>query len=341
MRLDADDGRANFLEALVKRISAHRSELPDSPVGHELADILGHSQAALERLGNGGRILLTLPHASPNVFFPRARVGWHAAELQGTESDTIHLRVVLTHTNFSDLGWRPYAWWILDQEANLRRVSMFTRNKKQSHATIASQNGCSTFPDMLTGHDRRAARMAALATDRAWCYINLMASIERSCGFSATSRTIYVRLEWLVEAALEVAGDLTSTGVWMRALLELADGARVIGAGGRLRAATSGETPFVYSNAINLAVLAALPSAEVLGGKKMESYWPEVQARIGQAARNSKSPAPLLKRLLVPEQAREEGAPPSPRLRRQLSEAGIQYSQGMALSLHGSLNQTI
>lgn len=38
---------------------------------------------------------------------------------------------------------------------------------------------------------------------------------------------------------------------------------------------------------MNLAVLAALPSAEVLGGKKMESYWPEVQARIGLAARTA------------------------------------------------------
>ena len=47
------------------------------------------------------------------------------------------------------------------------------------------------------------------------------------------------------------------------------------------------EKPFVYSNPANLAILAALPSAEVLGGVKMASYWSEVERLIDLAAKRS------------------------------------------------------
>ena len=253
----------------------------------------------------------------------------------------MHLRVVLTHTNFSDLGWRPYAWWVVNREGRLERVSIFTRNKKQKHVVVASQPAYTSFPTLLTSHDEAAARFAAMGQDRAWCYINLMASIERACGFSQPARTIYAPLDWLVASALTVSENetATETGRWLKGLLEISDGARVIGSGGILREAVRNEKPFVYSNPANLAILAALPSAEVLGGVKMASYWSEVERLIDLAAKRSGAPKPYLKRLQVSDEELETRTPPTPELSRQLHEAGVPFSQGMALSLHGQLTK--
>ena len=56
---------------------------------------------------------------------------------------------------------------------------------------MASQPAYTSFPTLLTSHDEvLPVRFAAMGQDRAWCYINLMASIERACGFSQPARTI-------------------------------------------------------------------------------------------------------------------------------------------------------
>ncbi|MFI2370229.1 hypothetical protein [Streptomyces sp. NPDC018833] len=304
--------------------------------------LLGLDDDGLGAFEKAQRVVVSLPHASPNIFFPRVGVSWYVRHLQGADESAFHLRVVLTHVNFSDLGWRPYAWWFLDEDAKLTRETLFTRNKKSKHVVVASRGPMRTVPERAVLADRDAAELARHGADRAASYMLLMAAVERSAGLGVKGRTLYVPLDLVVAYFRESylrSSQGSEEGVearWLKALLDARVGARRLAGTGRLEHTESVSEAFVFDNSSNIALLSLLSCSEVVGGAKMAGYWDEIGERIAEANRTSRAQiaGPRLARLpdVTPY---ERLIPPSPQLARALEKAGIPYSQGMAASEHG------
>jgi hypothetical protein len=309
--------------------------------------LLGLDDAALDHWATAAAPLVSLPHASPNVFFPRALVGWFASKLmRGT--DQHHIRIALTHVNFSDLGWRPYAWWYLDQAGTLRCHRVFSRNKKRKHVVVASQPALGAQPEGMAGADRRAAQAAAMGADLAASYQLITAVTERAAGLAPAGRTTYLPLTALVSFARELAAERSlpgsggsdggtggsgGAGAWCSALLDGARGRRV-GADGALRDCPARDAD-VFDNYSNLAALCLLGRTCVLGGKKMAGYWPEVRAVIGRYGQSAPGDMTEPEVLVVPEAEGPGPVSPSPAVTAQLAEQGVPYSQAMAVAEHG------
>jgi hypothetical protein len=314
---------------------------PSATVAQGLA-ALGLDDAGLGALAGAPRTTVTLPHASPNVFFPRAGVAWYARSLQAGDPERLHLRVVLTHVNFSDLGWRPYAWWHLDGDGALARASLFTRNKKRKHVVIAGQGPLEEVPATTVGADRAAAELACHAADRALSYMLIMATVERAAGLAVPGRTCYLPLTLLLRFFRERATVPDDRGGWLAALLAARSGARAIDASGELADVDDLDAATVFDNATNIALLSALGPEGVVGGAKMEAYWPDVEQRVAQArSRSGVAIAPATVARLPDGIDLAAVVPPSPALDAALDEAGIEHAQGLALSEHGAFAESL
>jgi hypothetical protein len=292
-----------------------------------LKQLLGWDAMTISRFINASRLIVTLPHASPNVFFPRVAASWYAHHLQYVDEQVFHLRVVLSHTNFSDIGWRPYAWWYLDREQRIKKMSLFTRNKKKKHTTVISQPPLAEVSlTNLDEQQRFAYSMATQCVNRAWSYVAMMASTERAAGLSLAHRTLYITLDQLLVAVTTQAEPELSS------LLQRSS-ARVLGPCGELQPAKRGQPPLVYDNATNIALISALGPQGIVGGRKMLNYWPEVEAREQRILMRGYEP---MKVLLIPDEHNiAEQVSPSRDVNQQLAQLGIPYSQGLALSEHG------
>jgi hypothetical protein len=302
-------------------------------------ELLGLDDATLAGWDGARTVLVTLPHASPNVFHPRTRVAWAAGHVQRIDAGTHHLRLVLTHTNFSDMGWRPYCWWYLDGAQRVRELRLFSRNKKRKHAVVRSQPPMrEDAPDLLPV-DSQAAHHAAAGANLAVSAMLVMASVERAAGMSLPGRTTYLPLEVLIDLARALAlepGDAPAHR-WCRALMGVA-GRRVDESGNLVDCA--GVRAEVFDNLNNLAALSLLadPSVTgaeliVAGGAKMAGYWPDVVAVRRSRDGGDALPDPRL--LLVPEVDASRLPAPGPGVAAQLSAMGIEYSQGMSVTQHG------
>lgn len=291
---------------------------------------LGLDDAGLAAWAGAERVVTTLPHASPNVFFPRVGVAWYARHLQQEDAELHHVRFALTHVNFSDLGWRPYAWWHLDAGGRLQRSTLFTRNKKRKHVVVASQATLRAVPESMIGVDAAAAELARSGTNLAHSYLLAMAAVERAAGLALPGRTVYLPLSLLVAFAR------SSGAPWLRELVGSATGRR-LGDDGLLYAVADSRTADVLDNDSNLALLAALGEQGVVGGAKMEAYWPQVLARgrRASAASGVRLPAPALVKLPAGVDYAAHVAP-SATLAAALDAAGIGYSQGLAVGEHGA-----
>ncbi|MFF4183039.1 hypothetical protein ACFYZ9_07605 [Streptomyces sp. NPDC001691] len=342
MVFDARESRGAFVAWLR---SARDALVADEGKGRALR-ALGLDDAGLDAFTDARRVVVSLPHASPNVFFPRVGVSWYVRHLQRADPSAFHLRVALTHVNFSDLGWRPYAWWFLDQRGALARETLFTRNKKAKHVVVAGQPPLSEVPSRAVGADREAARLALHGTDRALSHLLLMSAVERAAGLTVPGRTLYLPLDLLVAffrdglagadpAATRAGSD--ASGGWAAALFGLRTRARRLDATGRLVDCDSAGEAFVLDNSSNIALLSLLGCAGVVGGAKMAGYWGEIEERVERAGRLSGVPVPLPELLRLPDGvAYEDVVRPSPGLAAELAAAGIGYSQGMAVAEHGS-----
>jgi hypothetical protein len=308
----------------------------------EALTALGLDDDGLHALQTARQVVVSLPHASPNVFFPRAGVSWYARHLQRADPSVLHLRVVLTHVNFSDLGWRPYAWWFLDKDSRLTRETLFTRNKKAKHVTVASQGPMLDIPDRAHHTDRSAAELALLGTNRAISYMLLMSTVERAAGLTVPGRTVYVPLDLLVAFFCERHRDATAGeyGRWLSDLLDLRTATRRLTDTGTLEPGTLADA-FVLDNTSNLALLSLLGCTGVVGGAKMAAYWSDITDRLTSAGRSSGLP------VAAPELLRLPGGidyldlvRPSPDVAADLEAAGIAYSQGMAVAEHGDFADT-
>lgn len=245
--------------------------------GAEALRALGLDDAGLDAFARAPRVLVSLPHASPNVFFPRVGVSWYVRHLQRADPSAFHLRVALTHVNFSDLGWRPYAWWFLDRDGALARETLFTRDKKAKHVAVAGRPPMRGVPERAVGADREAASLALRGADRALSYLLLMSAVERAAGLAVPGRTLYLPLDLLV------AYFRGGPGGWPAALFGLRTGARRLDGTGRLVECERAEEAFVLDNSSNIALLSALGCAGVVGGAKMAGYWGEIEERVAGA----------------------------------------------------------
>ncbi|MFB7664059.1 hypothetical protein ACFC1R_08945 [Kitasatospora sp. NPDC056138] len=310
----------------------------------ESLEILGLDDRSLARFATAENVLVSLPHASPNVFFPRVGVSWYVRHLQQADDSAFHLRVVLTHVNFSDLGWRPYAWWYLDTEGALRRETLFTRNKKAKHVVVASQGPLQSVPNSAGNVDRKAARLAKSGINRAISYMLLMATVEESAGLSVSGSTLYVPLNLVVEFFRDrrLGPGSDSHQRWADALLESSPQARSLSPSGELAASEAPGTAFVLDNSSNIALLSLLSCTGIVGGAKMAGYWHEVGDRVTAADRAAAIAVALPSLVRLPDGIDYlRPVPPSPRLARELEAAGIGYSQGMALAEHGRFAERI
>lgn len=291
-----------------------------------LQNLFGWDLATINNFLSASRLIVTLPHASPNVFFPRVAASWYAHHLQRCDEQAFHLRVVLSHTNFSDLGWRPYAWWYLNNRQQIRKMSLFTRNKKKRHVTVISQPPLSelSLPDMQP-HQLTAHSMATQCVNRAWSYVALMASTERMAGLSLAQRTMYITLDQLLDSVSRTAA------LGLSSLLRHTS-ARTLSPNGELRPVIPGDSPLVYDNEMNIALISTLGTDGIVGGRKMLNYWSGV-ATCERALATGYRPMEVL---LIPEDHQiAEKIMPSQGISNQLVQLGIPYSQELALSEHG------
>lgn len=313
-------------------LRTRRHELVAGPHAPAALALLGLDDAALSAWIAAPRQAISLPHASPNVFFPRVGVSWYVRHLQERDPGLAHLRVPLTHVNFSDLGWRPYAWWYVDTRGELRRATQFTRSKKRKHVIVASQGPLAALPRRARELDLAAARLARCGTDLAISYVLLTAVVERAAGLTTSGPTTYVPLPLLVEYARMRRAD-TPNLRWVSGLLAASPG-RTIAPDGTL--APASDVPYVLDNPGNIALLAMLGEGEVIGGAKMTSYWPDVEKRVADAGERSGVviPPPAPRRL--PEVDYASAVAPAPELAVELAATGIAYSQGLAVAEHGA-----
>jgi hypothetical protein len=327
----AVNSRSDFIGWLRRR----RGGLVGGPDRDVALSMLGLDDAHLGRWEAGCAQVTSLPHASPNVFFPRVGVAWFARHLQERDPQLLHLRVTLTHVNFSDLGWRPYAWWYVDNDKILRRSTQFTRNKKAKHVVVASQGPLAAVPASTCGVQAEAARLATQASDRSISYMLIMAAEERAAGLAVADRTVYLPLSLLVEYATTLA-DATHARAdarWLAALLASASGRR-IAPDGRLAAVEDTRYASVLDNTSNIALLSLLGGQQVIGGAKMAAYWHGVEARCRQAGGDSGVHPATPEMARLPEVKYDAHVAASGPLAAQLAAAEVGYSQGMALVEH-------
>lgn len=283
---------------------------------------LGWDEKTLRNWERSSRALVSTPHASPNVFGQRMRIAWAASAVQRRDSDLHHVRVVLTHTNLSDLGWRPYAWWTLDETGRVNVARIRSRNKKEKHRPIYNLPSLDVKIEGLTPVDSLGARRARLGVNLASSYMLLMATVEAAAGFTHLGRTTYLPLD----TVLEYVRDQCSVVPGFGNLLAGATG-RGLDSGRTLTAVASSEA-LVYDNATNIAALAALGSVVMLGGSKMMGYWQGVEA----ASQRLGSRWQRVRPFLVPELECSFVEARSPTVQSRLRELGVEYSQGMAVT---------
>ncbi|MDE1481701.1 hypothetical protein KKI95_01965 [Xenorhabdus bovienii] len=308
--------------------------LPDT-LSHHVWSLLGWNTIVFERFLHAKKIFVTLPHASPNIFFPRAGVSKFVTDKQKEDNDIFHLRVVLTHTNFSDLGWRPYAWWYLDEEGILTKQSIFSRNKKKKHYIVASQSPLlpdkQSYPYFLN----QGVQLAQYASNLSLSYIVLQAFQEQLSGFSLSNRTLYLPLDALVALMQTLAREEPKVHPWLLNLLIHAQN-RVLNEH-QLEFTHQWENAYVYDNYTNISLLFPLAPTAVVGGVKMQRYWSHIVDNVTSI--NEKIATPyLIPQCLVFPQRKEYLLPyiPKQETLRQIQAADIEYSLAMAIVEHQS-----
>ncbi|SBS39137.1 hypothetical protein MSP8887_03676 [Marinomonas spartinae] len=314
------------------RINIVKQALLLNGKNNKLQQLFGLDSKTVEQFLTASRLIVTLPHASPNIFFPKVSASWYARHLQKYDDSVFHLRVVLSHNNFGDLGWRPYAWWYLDKNKIVRKASLFTRNKKKKHVTVLSQPPIEKIDAIdMSEFDRSLSFLASGCINRAWSYITIMASIERAAGLSLENKTLYITFDQLIMAIRQCKESSITQKI--NQFLSTRQ-ARCLSSSGELQPCDySSNSTILYDNPTNIALLSILGVEGVVGGQKMKNYWPEV-AFCEEALGTQKSP---MRVLLIPEGNQiSQRVGPSSDILNQLSEHGIPYSQGIALSEHGS-----
>lgn len=294
--------------------------------------LLGHDDETLHRYLRSDTVIATTPHASANIFFPRADTSVQAARM-ARDNDGFQVRAVLTHTTLSDLRWRPYAWWVISEKSELSKITFESRNKARKHVAVHAcgptdpQQGLQLVPEIY----REAWLLAGSARCLSWSLMLLAAKQERLSGTADAGHTLYVPLQWISELAgawlLRDGGAGPGTGDLLRAR-----GRRLDLATGQLVAVCSGEESFVYDNATNLTML-GLFTHLLVGSEKMAGYWPTLSTDAAPGIADTIE-APVF-HMKSPETL-ADAYPPPPLLAEQLTAAGICYSLGMARSLFGS-----
>ncbi|MBD2815773.1 hypothetical protein ID850_13580 [Xenorhabdus sp. Flor] len=325
-----------YRQLMVSQINVQKREffptLPDI-FSSCIWSLLGWNTITLDNFLHAKKILVTLPHASPNIFFLRAGVSKFVTEKQKEDDDYFHLRVILTHTNFSDLGWRPYAWWYLNEAGILTKQSLFSRNKKKKHYIIASQPPLllnkQPYPHFL----EKGIQLAQYTNNLALSYIVLQAWQEQLSGFSLANRTLYVPLDTLILLMQTLAKQQPKEHPWLLNLLIHAQSRAF--SDHQLEYIHQWENAYIYDNYTNISLLFLLAPIAIVGGAKMQRYWSHIVDNITSFNEKITIPCPIPQCVVFP-QRQEYLLPylPNPGTLYQLQKADIEYSLAMAISEH-------
>ncbi|MDC9604102.1 hypothetical protein [Xenorhabdus griffiniae] len=321
---------------VISRINDQKTLLfPTLPntLSHYVWSLLGWNKITLRRFLCAKKIFVTLPHASPNIFFPRAGVSKFVTDKQKEDYEIFHLRVVLTHTNFSDLGWRPYAWWYLNEEGILIKKSIFSRNKKKKHYIIASQSPLLLDKQCYPHFLEQGAQLAQCADNLALSYLILQAFQEQLSGFTLADRTLYLPLDILILLMQTLARQQPDVHPWLLNLLTHAQSRKLNEY--QLENTHRWENAYIYDNYTNISLLFPLAPTAIVGGIKMQRYWSDIIDNAIRMNEKSTISCPIPQCLTFP-QRQEYLLPylPKQETLRQIQASDVEYSLAMAITEH-------
>ncbi|WP_370606410.1 hypothetical protein [Pantoea ananatis] len=296
-------------------------------------ETLGVTPSAINEFITSEDIYITLPHASMNVFFPRAGVSRYVYDLQNSNKNAFHLRFFLTHTNFSDLNWRPYAWWF-NNGGKIDKLTFFTRNKKKKHNIVYSlkpNEMHSASVDRRLRHDfDTSMKFKRISLS----FIYMTAVQEVNSGFAHKGRTLYLPLDAFVAFIINQAKNDVISFNFLEAFLSQAQCRRLNGE--ELTFTSEWRDAFIFDNFTNIALLNFFQPAAFVGGEKMDNYWHQVIEKWKMALPNQSEVEFALPTNLVMPAVQEYIYPykPSSDIAEQLIKNNIPYSLTMAIQEH-------
>lgn len=286
---------------------------------------LGVDQISLAHLSESDTIYVTLPHSSPNIFGKRNLPAVSASEFTAKESSAHHLRIFLTHNNFSDLGWRPYSMWYITNDRKVDEFRYVTRGKKYKHRCVESLKYI-PFDDIdksLGPTELEIEEFRRLGMNMAASFICGVAKEESLFGINIKKRTTYVPLPILTSFVLEKLHG--GEHDYLESML-VDSIYKKINKLGILEECGIDEA-YIFDNYTNIAITSIFNNTIVIGGSKMKSYWENVEKLIHpyHEIRNN------IQAIDISDKVLPNLFNPSNIIKNQLDEKGIEFSLGMAL----------
>lgn len=299
-----------------------------------ILETLGSTESALNEFVKSDEIFITLPHASMNIFFPRADVSRYVFGLQDNKKEAFHLRVFLTHTNFSDLNWRPYAWWFINGE-KLDKVTFFTRNKKKKHNIVYSLKPKEIDFTSVDSDLRTELETSMKFKNISLSFIYMTAFQEVNSGFAHKGRTLYVPLDAFISFVIYQAKNDNLYFNFLKDFFVQAQCRKLISE--ELHVTNEWQNAFIFDNFTNIALLNFFQPTAFVGGLKMDNYWDQVKEKWSTAFPNHLQPEfPIPTNMVMPAASKYiEPYQPSSEISEQLINSNIPYSLTMAIQEHG------
>lgn len=326
----------NFKIEFSKFIAEFYNEQFSKLKSHErdkVIQTLGASREILNEFLASDDIYITLPHASMNIFFPRAGVSRYVYELQNINKKAFHLRLFLTHTNFSDLNWRPYAWWFINS-GKIEKFTFFTRNKKKKHTIVHSLNPGEVNAAHSITPFRNEFEVSMTFQNISLSFMFLTAFQEINSGFSHKGRTLYIPLDAYISFIIQKAKSDTMYFEVLNEFIRNADCRKI--AGEELTSTHDWQEAFIFDNVTNISLLNFLRPTAFVGGAKMNNYWHQVVDKWNLSMQNNNGTDYIApENIEIPfNSACLDMYGPSENIASELKKYNIPYSLTMAIQEH-------
>lgn len=244
--------------------------------------MLGVDDSSLQSLLSEFHTYLTLPHASPNVFGGRNLPTLRAARLVKTDDSAHHVHIVLTHNNFSDLGWTPYVYWYLGTDRLIGERRYATRGRAYKHRAVESLSFSSAevleksrIEEIEAQNFRRTGKNLAVA------FIASQAYLERLAGLNVARSVMYIPLPILTEFVRKISTARDDVSSAFSRMVSEATGRRIDTRGHLVEAPAARS--YIFDNYTNIASSVLFRSPVILGGQKMSNYWKNVEETVKSA----------------------------------------------------------
>lgn len=298
----------------------------------ELRSVLGVDDSSLQSLLSATNTYLTFPHASPNVFGSRNLPTLRAARLVKTDDSAHHVRVVLTHNNFSDLGWRPYAYWYLGADRLIRERRYATRGRAYKHRAVESLS-LSSAEDLEKSRieEIEAQNFRRTGKNLAAAFIAGQAYLERLAGLNVAQSVTYIPLPILTEFVRKISTAGDDMGSAFSRMVSEATGRRIDTSGHLVEAPAARS--YIFDNYTNIASSVLFRSPVIIGGQKMSHYWKNVEEAVKSAWGSERQ----LEFVDVSNDIRPACLWPASDVLNQLNAIGIDFSLSMSVAEYGNI----